>query len=161
MRLSMRFILVLVLAGCSLAAGPARAQSPLGFIGNGTGSGNGQLSGPEGIAIDTGNADNILVTDSGNNRIVVFSASGTFIRNIGSGPGMGDGQLFEPSGVAIDTANNSNVIVADYGTTTGSRSSIPRVISSAPSRFPAFRPASPSTPPITAISSSPCSGRTR
>ena len=63
-------------------------------IGNGRGSGNGQLQNPYGVAVDT--MGNICVADFGNNRLQIFSydgTNGTFIKSIG---------LSNPSGVAVD-----------------------------------------------------------
>ena len=84
------------------------------LIGQGHGNGEGQLSGPRGVAVDVANESNIIVADTYNDRVEVFSANGTFIRTVGK-PGSGDGQLRQPWGVAVDTANNSNIIVADGG----------------------------------------------
>ena len=73
-----------------------------------TGSGNGQLSAPFGVAVD-GNG-NVFVGDSGNNRVVEFNAQGVFVQNIGS-LGNGTGQLHTPDGVAID--GNGHLFVVD------------------------------------------------
>jgi 6-bladed beta-propeller/NHL repeat len=78
------------------------------------GSGDGQLAFASAVAVDIGNASNIVVADTNNNRIEVFSASGNFIRTIGSA-GSGDGQLTKPGGVAVDPAHGGNVLVADTG----------------------------------------------
>ena len=61
-------------------------------------SGNGQLSGPRGIGIDSG--DNIWVVDSGNNRVEEFSSSGACLSQFGS-LGSGNGQLNDPLGIVI------------------------------------------------------------
>jgi DNA-binding beta-propeller fold protein YncE len=68
------------------------------------GSGDGQLSGPGGIAVDP-STGNVYVTDSGNARIEVFGADGTFIRQFGGG------QLSRPLGLAV--APSGDVYVAD------------------------------------------------
>ena len=65
----------------------------------GSGTGNGQFSAPEGIAIDA--ADNIYVADTGNHRIQKFNTSGTFVTKWGTN-GTGDGQFDTPWGVSID-----------------------------------------------------------
>lgn len=72
------------------------------------GSGNGQFNGPRGLAVDT--SGNVYVTDEGNQRIQVFSNTGTFIRTWGSS-GAGNGQFAFPFGVAVDHVGN--VYVAD------------------------------------------------
>ena len=76
----------------------------------GFGSGDGQFSNPQGVAVDE--SDNVYVADTANNRVQVFDASGSFITKWGSF-GDGDGQLFDPQGVAVD--ESGNVYVADSG----------------------------------------------
>jgi len=111
MRISARLALAAILLGCSVGALPAQAQNFIRTIGS-LGSGNGQMNSPIGVAVDTANGSNVIVADTNNNRIEVFSANGAFISAFGS-LGSGDLQLNQPSGVAVDTANGSNVIVAD------------------------------------------------
>ena len=72
------------------------------------GSGNGQFNNPEGVAVDS--SDNIVVADTGNNRIQVFNSTGTFQSKFGS-LGGGDGQLNSPKGVAV--GGSGNIVVAD------------------------------------------------
>ncbi len=67
------------------------------------GSGQGELAGPESVAVDS--SGNVYVADAGNGRIQVFDPSGNFLRQIGS-PGWGDGMFSEPSAVALDTSGN-------------------------------------------------------
>jgi sugar lactone lactonase YvrE len=62
-----------------------------------------------GIVVDL--TGNVLVADSGNNRIQRFSGIGTFLLKFGAA-GAGDGQLNLPQGLAIDV--QGNVYVADY-----------------------------------------------
>jgi len=69
------------------------------------GSENGQLDGPEGVAIDSSN--NVYVTDV--SRIQKFSSNGTFITYWGS-YGSGTGQFDGPRGVAIDSSDNVYVV---------------------------------------------------
>ncbi|MDA4116407.1 MAG: Ig-like domain repeat protein [Thaumarchaeota archaeon] len=85
------------------------------------GSGDGQFNGPRGVAVDA--AGNLYVVDEGNQRIQVFTGTGTFVRAWGSS-GSGDGQFAFPFGIAVQ---GSNVYVADTNneraqefTTTGS-----------------------------------------
>ncbi|GIV99440.1 flippase activity-associated protein Agl23 [Roseiflexus sp.] len=70
------------------------------------GSEPGQLIQPRGVAVDP--QGNVIVSDSGNHRLIVFDPSGTPIRTIG-GFGNGDGQFYEPRGVAVDAAGNMYV----------------------------------------------------
>jgi DNA-binding beta-propeller fold protein YncE/subtilisin family serine protease len=72
------------------------------------GSGNGQLSNPTGIAIDS--SGNAWVVDNGNSRVEKFNSSGVYQSQFGTA-GSGNGQLSYPIGVAIDSAGN--VWVAD------------------------------------------------
>ncbi|HEY7950196.1 MAG TPA: 6-bladed beta-propeller [Solirubrobacterales bacterium] len=72
------------------------------------GSGNGQLSYPEGIEADS--EGNIWVTDSGNNRVQKFNSSGEYLSKFGS-KGGGNGQLLYPTDLAFDSSKN--IWVAD------------------------------------------------
>ena len=67
------------------------------------GSGDGQLSSPRAIAIDSSN--NIYVADTDNQRIQKFDSSGNFISKWGSN-GSGNGQFSYPQGIAIDSLDN-------------------------------------------------------
>jgi hypothetical protein len=107
MTLAPRLVLAGLLIGGLLPLAPAQAQTFVRTIGSGPASGNGQLSNPEGVAVDTANGSNVVVTDSFNGRIEVFSATGTFIRIIGST------LLDIPGGIAIDPVNASNIVVLD------------------------------------------------
>ena len=64
------------------------------------GSGKGQFEHPWSIACDS--TGNVYVTDSGNNRIQVFTAGGKFLRMFGR-CGEGKGELNWPVGIAVDT----------------------------------------------------------
>lgn len=70
----------------------------------------GQFHRPFYIAID--NADNIYVTDTGNNRIQKISPNGGLITTWGTF-GTGDRQFNGPAGIAVDSAGN--VYVGDSG----------------------------------------------
>jgi streptogramin lyase len=74
------------------------------------GSKDGQLSHPQGIAIDS--AGNIWVTDSGNSRIEKFNSKGEYLSKFGT-QGSGDGQLEWPTAIAIDSSGN--IWVTDSG----------------------------------------------
>jgi tripartite motif-containing protein 71 len=59
------------------------------------GTGDGQFSGPEGIAVDS--VGNVYVADTGNNRVQKFTSNGDYITQWGS---------FSPYGIAIDSGDN-------------------------------------------------------
>lgn len=86
------------------AAGPVKLVAQQSF----TGSGQGQLAEPRGIAVD--GEGNVYISDTANHRVQVFAPDGTLIRTIGSFGG-GDGQLNEPRGLAVDV--EGNLYVAD------------------------------------------------
>jgi len=71
-----------------------------------TGTGNGQLRFPMGVACDASN--NVYVADSGNSRVAVFNSTGTWQRNIGTA-GTGSGQMTNPYGVAVSSAGELSV----------------------------------------------------
>jgi RHS repeat-associated protein len=73
------------------------------------GSGNGQLSSPDALAVDS--KGNVWVADTGNNRIQEFNEKGEYIQSFGS-QGSGDGQFKKLHGVTVDS--KGNVWVADY-----------------------------------------------
>jgi DNA-binding beta-propeller fold protein YncE len=50
-------------------------------------------------------AGNLWVADGGNNRIVEFSSTGTYLGQFGS-YGTGPGQFADPQGLAFDAAGN-------------------------------------------------------
>lgn len=72
------------------------------------GSGNGQLSGPWGIAQDS--SGNVWVADTNNYRIEEFNSEGSFVRTAGTS---GSGTLSTPEDVATDSAGDA--WVADTG----------------------------------------------
>ena len=75
------------------------------------GGGNGQFSVPTDVAVDA--EGNIYVVDQGNNRIQMFSSSGTYLTQWGS-IGDDDGQFTLPTRIAIDLEDNS-IYVTDTG----------------------------------------------
>ena len=75
-----------------------------------SGSGDGQLAWPNGIAVD--GAGRMFVTDRDNHRVQVFDPSGDHTSTVGAF-GSGDGQFDRPEGVAVD--GSGNVYVADTG----------------------------------------------
>jgi len=75
-----------------------------------SGTGDGQFNKPSGVTVAPDSR--VIVADTGNNRIQVFEADGTFVRKWGS-TGTLDGQFNKPSGVTL--ASDRRVIVADTG----------------------------------------------
>ncbi len=84
-------------------------KSPNMFKG-GKGTENGRFSSPTGIAVD--NLGNILVADTGNDRIEKFSSTGAFLTTIGT-KNSGHGQMAAPNGIGVDRADN--IYVAEVG----------------------------------------------
>jgi DNA-binding beta-propeller fold protein YncE len=76
------------------------------------GSHPGQFNLPYNVAIDPV-SHNIVVADSGNNRLQMFTATGGYIGQFG-GKGSGAGQFVNPQGLAIDQSSR-NIIVGDGG----------------------------------------------
>jgi sugar lactone lactonase YvrE len=74
------------------------------------GSGNGQLSEPFGIAVDS--KGNIWISDMGNNRIEEFDAEGKYLFQFGK-KGTGNGEFESPKGIAIDPTDR--IWVVDSG----------------------------------------------
>ncbi len=70
------------------------------------GSDKGQFKFPGGVAVD--GQGNILVVDSGNNRIQKFTSSGQFLKVTR------DVQFSSPDGIAFNSSNNK-IYVADSG----------------------------------------------
>ena len=77
-----------------------------------SGSEEGQLNGPSGIAIDSPGV--IWVVDSLNHRVQSFSQIGEFQSKFGKRGG-GDGELEMPWGICVD--RQDNIYVADWETT--------------------------------------------
>ena len=82
----------------------------------GSGSGDGQLSLPSGVALDSNN--NIFVANSANNRVEEYSSSGAFVRNFTiTDPNLPPTdpnykQYFRPLYLAVD--KNNNIFVTDF-----------------------------------------------
>ena len=74
------------------------------------GSLDGELISPSGVSINSNN--DILVVDSGNNRVQKFSHDGNFITKLGR-KGINEGEFDRPWGITID--NEDNIYVADWG----------------------------------------------
>ena len=82
-----------------------------------TGTGNSQFSGTGGIAVDA--HGNVYVADRDNNRVQVFSASGSFLRKWGS-IGTGDGQFTGADDIAV--APDGSIWVAERDHAAGTTS---------------------------------------
>ncbi len=67
-----------------------------------------QLKQPHDVAFDRNG--NIYVTDTGHGRVLVFSATGRFLRKFGR-PGLGKGEFVAPLGIAVGA--DGRVYVAD------------------------------------------------
>lgn len=85
---------------------------PFDFSFASSGTGNGQFSGPGGVAVDSGG--NVWVVDRGNNRIEKFNSKGEYLSQFGS-KGSGNGQFSEPRDIAISSAGNLWVTDAGNG----------------------------------------------
>ncbi|MBI3647631.1 MAG: hypothetical protein HY240_02560, partial [Actinobacteria bacterium] len=73
----------------------------------GSGSGSGQLSGPQGVAIAPAGAPNagkVYVADTGNGRIERFSSAGAYQTDWGHYPA--PGVMDSPKGIAVDASDN-------------------------------------------------------
>ena len=75
-----------------------------------SGSAEGQLDRPSGLAFDQN--DDLLVVDSGNNRVQKFTKEGRFLADWGSA-GVNEGELDRPWGICVD--KDGYVYVADWG----------------------------------------------
>jgi RHS repeat-associated protein len=93
---------------CGSECGTATPQYSSAF--GATGSGNGQLNGPRGIAAD--GKGHVWIVDRANNRVEEFTETGAYVGQFGSS-GSANGQFKEPWGVAITPAGN--LWVADAG----------------------------------------------
>jgi DNA-binding beta-propeller fold protein YncE len=111
-----RILLVLAALAGALGAGSAAATSDYVYVSQfgSYGSGNGQFIGPtynlNWVSYDPINED-ILVADSGNNRVQVFSPSGAYLRQFGT-QGNGNGQFNGIGGIAVDPQSHE-IVVAD------------------------------------------------
>jgi DNA-binding beta-propeller fold protein YncE len=71
-----------------------------------------KLFGPRDIVVAPNG--NVLVTDTGNERVVEYTAEGDFVRQFGTaGTGGGPLEYTEPVGVAV--ADNGDIYVGDFG----------------------------------------------
>ena len=87
---------------------PSGHYRPLETFG-GWGTGEGELGHPRGIAVD--GQGRVFIADTGNDRIVLFTAEGEFIEDWGR-RGTGPGEFAAPQGIAI---RGGEVYVLDSG----------------------------------------------
>jgi YD repeat-containing protein len=73
-----------------------------------SGSGNGQLKSPYGLAVDS--KGDLWVADTGNDRVQEFNSKGEYVTQFGK-EGTAEGQFKEPKAIAV--ASNGDVYVAD------------------------------------------------
>jgi sugar lactone lactonase YvrE len=116
-----------IVGGCTVLRSDAQTQIltlvagnfTCGFSGDNGPAASANLSGAQGIAVDS--AGNVYVADTGNNRIrrisngVITTVAGKGVRNDASGdngPAV-SADLFLPYGVAVDSAGD--LYIADYG----------------------------------------------
>jgi DNA-binding beta-propeller fold protein YncE len=113
--LMMLMMLCAAIAATVLCNGSALALERHVFSSSFSGSGANALSDPQGVAVDESTGD-VYVVDRGNNRVEVFSASGTFISAFGTA-GSGNGQLNGPTQIAVDNSSGlpGDVYVLDAG----------------------------------------------
>ncbi len=78
---------------------------------NGVGTTCGALSRPAGVAADS--SGNIWVSDTGNNRILMFTSNGATCTQYGNGSGTAVGSFINPAGMVFDGSNNLWVVDAN------------------------------------------------
>ena len=105
------FITISLLIMGSLANPHTYGQEAVSFAKWGKyGDGDGSFDQPNSIAVTP--SGNVLVADTGNNRIQVFSHNGTYVSQWGE-YGRGDEQFRSPTDIAVTPSGN--VLVADAG----------------------------------------------
>ncbi len=109
------FLVSFALAISTATASAEQRYGPLsghiGAAGPG-GSGNGEFSGPDGVAVDQATGE-VYVVDTGNNRVEEFEASGTYLAQF-DGAATPAGTFSGPTAVAVDQATG-DVYVVDTG----------------------------------------------
>ena len=81
-----------------VAVGDTRAITRFELVGDVQGSGEWDLDSPQSIAID--HRGDVLIADSGNNRVLVVSMEGAVVREFG-GYGWDEGQFDTPTDLAV------------------------------------------------------------
>ena len=115
-RIAAGIVVVTVAVAVTVGGAGAREQAAVGqgykVVGkwgkNGTATG--QFASTDGLAIDK--SGTVYVADTDNNRVQVFSATGTFLRKWGS---VGDGNGQFHGAEDVDIAPDGTIWVADYG----------------------------------------------
>jgi hypothetical protein len=122
--------------GGAVESAPSQSLFGLATTFGSSGSGAGEMQGPQGVAVEPANGD-VYVADTGNDRVDVFGPSGTFIKAFGWGvadgqpraetcaavcqagtAGDGPGQFTTPSTIAIGASPGpaaNKVFVGDAG----------------------------------------------
>jgi DNA-binding beta-propeller fold protein YncE len=113
--------LAIVSGGLALGASPALAGTGYGPVSGqfgAAGSGDGEFSGPAGIAVDNDPASpsegDVYVADSGNGRVQKFSAAGDYISQFDGSEAPG-GPIRSPLGVAVDPSNGNVWVSGEDG----------------------------------------------
>ncbi|MFQ6029718.1 MAG: 6-bladed beta-propeller, partial [Dehalococcoidia bacterium] len=83
-------------------------DDPVDYWGGTQGSGDGQFSHPNAIAVNSAGLV-VYVVDSENHRVQVFDTNGNFLNKFGS-EGTGPGQFTSPVKIAIDQSDNVYVM---------------------------------------------------
>jgi sugar lactone lactonase YvrE len=112
---AMLFLLSVALAISVATASAEQRYGPLGgHIGEAGpgGSGNGEFSTPNGVAIEQASGD-VYVVDTGNNRVEKFEASGVYLSQF-NGATTPAGSFSSPTAVAVDQTTG-DVYVVDSG----------------------------------------------
>ncbi len=80
-----------------------------------TGSGEGQMEAPQGVAVDPVSGD-VYVADTDNNRVQRYTSAGTYLAQIGApGGGAGEGDFNRPTRLAVDAGGRLYVVDAGDG----------------------------------------------
>jgi NHL repeat-containing protein len=119
MRRRKEMALLAALAACAVGATAATAGQESATAGQGfkvvgqwgkNGTGNSQFATTDGLVVDK--SGTVYVADTDNNRVQVFSATGTFLRKWGT---VGDGNGQFHGAEDVDIAPDGTIWVADYG----------------------------------------------
>ncbi len=110
-----------LVGGLAVGGGSALALNEHLFSGSfgGEGSGNGQLTGPSGVAVNDATHD-VYVVDAGDNRVEQFTSAGAYVAQF-DGSAAPSSVFSSPSAIAVDNSGNvldpsaGDVYVVDTG----------------------------------------------